>query len=125
MASKQPETRIVDAGIRALRKAGATAVKTHGDGYSRKGEPDVLGCYKGRSFAIEAKQPGEEPSAIQWVRLAEWANSGALVGVATCEDDFLAIAIRGEERGFSYGKTIYISVETSGEGSTEDDASAG
>lgn len=106
MASKQPESKLVDAGIKALRKRGAAAIKIHGSAYSRKGEPDVIGVYRGWPFAIEAKQPGEEPSPMQWVRLSEWAQAGARVGIATCTDDFLAIAIRNEERGFSHGKRI-------------------
>ena len=64
--------------------------------FSRTGEPDIIGCYKGRAFAIEVKQPGQAPFAVQWVRLLEWHKAGAVVGVAFNKEDALAIAIEGK-----------------------------
>lgn len=38
--------------------------KTHGSGYTA-GLPDLIGCLRGRFFAIEVKRPGEQPTALQ------------------------------------------------------------
>ena len=36
---------------------------THG--YGRSGVPDIIGCYKGRFFAIECKAGNNKPTALQ------------------------------------------------------------
>jgi len=56
------------------------AIKRHGSIYSRAGDPDILGCYRGRMFALEAKAPGKKPSPIQRKRLREWRDAGAVSG---------------------------------------------
>lgn len=89
----QPENRIVNAGIEALRAQGAAVIKIHGSAYSRTGDPDLVGCYLGVSFAIEVKQPGSSPSKIQIKRLIEWGNAGARVGVATSVQEIIDIAL--------------------------------
>lgn len=38
--------------------------KTHGSGYSA-GLPDLIGCLRGRFFAIEVKRTGEQPTPLQ------------------------------------------------------------
>ena len=35
-------------------------------GYGRKGIPDIVGCYKGKFFAIEVKAPGAESHTTPW-----------------------------------------------------------
>jgi len=58
------------------------AVKYHNNGYGEKGTPDILGCYRGRFFAIEVKAAGGKTTPLQEQRLKEWKASGALACVA-------------------------------------------
>ena len=58
---------------------GCKAVKIHGNSYTERGTPDIIGNYHGRAFVIENKVPGEEPTAIQQHRMAEWRAAGAVV----------------------------------------------
>ncbi len=63
----------------------------HGSMFSVKGQPDIHGCWFGRHFEIEVKQPGEEPSKLQYYRLKRWQNAGAIVGWAINVDEALKI----------------------------------
>ena len=44
-------------------------LKTAGGLYQRRGVPDIIGCVKGKFFAIEVKSPGGELSNSQVVEL--------------------------------------------------------
>ena len=57
---------------RDLESRGAKCIKTSGEG-----EPDLICCVGGQTYAIECKQPGETPRRLQIIRLQEWARSGA------------------------------------------------
>lgn len=46
------------------------------------GLPDIIGCVRGHTFAIELKAPGERPTAIQKRTLARLRDAGATCGVA-------------------------------------------
>lgn len=72
------------------------AFKVHGSPYARKGEPDIIGSYRGHSFAIEVKTGEETPTKIQQARLRHWLAAGARVGVAYSAEDALRIAVYGE-----------------------------
>lgn len=52
---------------------------THG--YGRSGVPDIVGCYKGRFFAIECKANGGKTTALQdrELRRIEKVGGGQLV----------------------------------------------
>lgn len=52
-----------------------------GAGYTRKGIPDILGCYKGRFFALEVKAPSKFPSPWQIRELAGIDLAGGLAQV--------------------------------------------
>lgn len=58
---------------------------------SEAGTPDILGCYRGRMFAIEVKRPGGRPSAIQLKRIAEWQAAGCSAGVASNVAEAMAL----------------------------------
>lgn len=62
---------------------GCNVFKVHGNEFC-VGQPDLIGCINGQMFCIECKQPGKKPTKIQEIRLKEWAEAGAVVGVATC-----------------------------------------
>lgn len=49
--------------------------KQHGSAYN-VGEPDLVGCYRGQYFAIECKQAGERPTALQEAALVEIQAAG-------------------------------------------------
>jgi len=55
--------------------------KRHGTVMGVAGDPDIYLLYKGRHAEIELKLPGNSPTTLQQVRLAEWGRAGALVGV--------------------------------------------
>lgn len=68
-----------------IRDAGGYVVTlnpTNGDG-----EPDLVACVGGRALVVELKQPGENPSRSQQVRLSLWQQAGAIVGVARTPAD--------------------------------------
>jgi hypothetical protein len=46
------------------------------------GTPDILGCRRGRMFAVEVKSGGAGPTAIQRHRLRQWEDAGAFCTVA-------------------------------------------
>ena len=53
---------------------GCKAVITHG---LESGTPDILGCYRGRLFAIEVKTAGSPLTTIQRHRMRQWEKAGA------------------------------------------------
>lgn len=68
--------------IKAINDLGGKAVKFVETEYSEKGTPDIIGSYKGRAFAIEAKVDDNKVSIIQEIRLQEWFDAGAIaIGV--------------------------------------------
>ena len=77
-----------------LTKAGAKVLKIAGGPRCEAGTPDLIGCYCGRAFAIEAKVGKNVASKIQTARMNEWLASGACVAVAR---EMFAVAIFLEE----------------------------
>jgi hypothetical protein len=53
---------------------------------SVRGVPDVVGQYKGRFFAIEAKALGKKPTGFQALQIAAIALSGGAVFVVDGEE---------------------------------------
>lgn len=70
------------------------ATKTHGNSYTY-GQPDILGCLKGRALAFEAKRPGNKATKLQLKVLDKWKNAGALSLVVYDVEDVIK-AIREE-----------------------------
>jgi len=50
------------------------------------GTPDILGCYRGRAFALEIKVGGQPLTPMQRHRLDQWRTAGAYAAVA--REDF-------------------------------------
>lgn len=50
--------------------------KTHGSGYTKKGNPDLIGCVDGHFIAIETKVGDGEPTKIQDKRLSDIREAG-------------------------------------------------
>jgi hypothetical protein len=61
-------------------------MKVHGSQFTT-GQPDLIGCFDGRSFCLEVKQPGKKATPLQEKRLREWSEAGALTGVVTSVDE--------------------------------------
>ena len=55
-------------------------------GYGRR-TLDVIGCFRGRFFAIETKAPGEKPTKIQAENIATILNAGGEVFVIDGESE--------------------------------------
>jgi len=74
--------------IMAYLKAlpGCYAFKEHGSGYT-SGQPDIIGCYRGKCFLIEVKRPGGRPTQLQLKILAAWSKSGAYTAVVYSLDE--------------------------------------
>ena len=62
---------------------GCLARKRWGGGMGVAGDPDIDACIRGRRVQLEVKRPGEKPTLLQFKRLEEWRQAGALVGVVT------------------------------------------
>lgn len=66
---------------------GGEVMKIHGSATQAAGQPDLLGCVRGRMIAVELKQPSKRPTPLQFRRLRSWAAAGALAGWARTEVD--------------------------------------
>lgn len=81
---RQPEGRQVKKILDYLRKKGGRWVKIHGgdNPFQEVGIPDILGCYRGRAVAIEAKTPAGQLSVKQERFLKQWHDAGGYTLVA-------------------------------------------
>lgn len=87
MASK-PETKIV----RKIRKVldshfPGFYFKSHGGPFQVAGLPDIIGVHKGRFIGIEVKQPGEEPTSLQYQILDLIRAAGGIAFWATSPEE--------------------------------------
>ena len=73
------EAEIVRSIMRNLNSIdGVFCFRTHGNSFSVRGIPDIIGCAKGRFFAIEAKKSAKNhPSKAQEYILHKLLLSGA------------------------------------------------
>jgi hypothetical protein len=63
---------------------GAKAINIHGNVFSERGTPDIIGSIQGRMVAFECKRDtSESPEDIQKWRLSEWITAGAVVGAVS------------------------------------------
>ena len=63
---------------------GVYCLRTHGGSFQLKGTPDILGCAKGRFFAIEAKQrAGLKPSPAQMHVLGKFERAAGTTFVSS------------------------------------------
>lgn len=45
-------------------------------GFGKSGVPDIVGCYKGRFFALECKAGKNRPTPLQELNLSQIRNAG-------------------------------------------------
>jgi len=80
---------------KALEAEGAKVVKIHGSSFAEAGTPDLLGCLRGRCFALEVKRDEKHrATALQLMRLHQWHLAGAQVGVVWSVEMALGV-VRG------------------------------
>lgn len=76
---------------RRLKQLGVYCYKTHGGPMQRAGMPDLCCIIGGIACYIEVKRPGEQPTKLQWHRMAELREAGAMCFVAYDVDDLIPI----------------------------------
>jgi hypothetical protein len=76
--------------MKTLRQRDPTFLfrKKHGTRFGVAGDPDLYGAWHGVPWAIELKRPGEQPTQLQTLRLAEWSAAGAYTGVIHSMPEF-------------------------------------
>ena len=65
MAESATQKKVID----WIRSQGQYVVNIHGHEMQERGIPDLLCCWDGLFVAIELKEPGKEPDAIQQYHL--------------------------------------------------------
>lgn len=85
------EAQIIRTAQQLLTRRGAWHIKTHGTGAGRNGTPDIIATYRGRSLALEAKQPGRKPTRLQQHELDSASAAGAISAVITSRTDIKRI----------------------------------
>ena len=76
-----PEKKVKDKVRKILAAAGAYVATPATHGYGSSGVPDIVGCYRGRFFAIECKAGSNKPTALQMKNLSAIASSGGYTEV--------------------------------------------
>ena len=76
-----PEKKVKDKARKILTESGAFHFMPATHGYGTSGVPDIVGCYKGRMFAIECKAGDNKPTALQLKNLSAIAAAGGYTEV--------------------------------------------
>jgi hypothetical protein len=76
-----PEKKVKDKVRKILTESGAFHFMPATHGYGTSGVPDIVGCYKGRMFAIECKAGDNKPTALQLKNLSAIAAAGGYTEV--------------------------------------------
>lgn len=90
-----PETKVKKAIVKYLNSVpGLWHVAFHNVGYTRKGIPDRLGCYRGVFFAPEVKPEGGVASSWQRREIAAIVAAGGIAEVVWSVEQVQAIVER-------------------------------
>jgi hypothetical protein len=76
-----PEKRVKTKVVAILKELGAYYFYPITGGYGASGVPDIVGCYKGRFFAIECKAGKGKTTALQEKNIAQIIAQGGLAMV--------------------------------------------
>jgi hypothetical protein len=83
------ESAVVDRIVAAIRRTpGSYVRKIHGGAFTA-GLPDLVGCHRGRFFAVEVKRSGQRPSKMQVMDLLKWRAAGGFAVWTESYDEFL------------------------------------
>ena len=79
---QKPETYLVGTFLFHLRKLPKSHwVKMHGNQFSGRGHPDIMGCLCGVFVGIEVKRPGFNATPIQQLNIDKINAAGGVAGV--------------------------------------------
>ena len=75
-----PEKRVKNQVVKHLKELGEDVYYFFPatGGYGRSGVPDIVGCYKGKFFAIECKAGKNKPTPLQEKELADIIKAGGV-----------------------------------------------
>jgi Holliday junction resolvase len=76
-----PEVKVKKKVVAQLKLLGAYFFYPVTGGYGGSGVPDIVGCYKGKFFAIECKAGKNKPTALQQKNIDSIAAQGGAVWV--------------------------------------------
>jgi hypothetical protein len=83
--AQTPESKVKARVVAQLKLLGAYYFFPATGGYGRSGVPDIIGCFRGRFFAIECKAGRNKPTDLQLRELRRIDLSGGLGMVANEE----------------------------------------
>lgn len=81
-----PEAKVKKRVVDQLKTLGAYYFYPVTGGYGTGGVPDIVGCYKGKFFAIECKAGKNKPTPLQEKNIAAIAAQGGAVWVVNEEN---------------------------------------
>ena len=76
-----PEKKVKTKVVAILKELGAYYFYPITGGYGASGVPDIVGCYKGRFFAIECKANGNTPTVLQQREMYKITEAGGITVV--------------------------------------------
>ena len=71
--------------------------KEHGGQYGTAGIPDIIVCYKGRFYGLEAKVGRNKPTRLQEATIEQIKRAGGTAAVVRSVDDVKAVLSGKEE----------------------------
>jgi Holliday junction resolvase len=81
-----PEVKVKKKVVVQLKTLGAYFFYPVTGGYGASGVPDIVGCFKGKFFAIECKAGKNKPTALQQKNIDSIAAQGGAVWVVNEEN---------------------------------------
>jgi Holliday junction resolvase len=73
-----PEAKVKKAVRQTLDALGVYHFSPAANGYGRMGIPDIIGCYRGRFFAVECKAGRGKPTELQLLELEHIREAGGI-----------------------------------------------
>lgn len=85
--------------LEQLRPRGGVWIKIHGSPMQIGGLPDIIGCYRGRFIALEAKRDATgKPTKLQAYWLGKIKAAGGVTALIYTPEQALAVLDRIDER---------------------------
>ena len=81
-----PEAKVKKRVVQQLKLLDAYYFYPVTGGYGRSGVPDIVGCYKGKFFAIECKAGANKPTPLQALNLEQIMLTGGIALVINEEN---------------------------------------
>jgi hypothetical protein len=81
-----PEAKVKKKVVQQLKLLDAYYFYPVTGGYGRSGVPDIVGCYRGKFFAIECKAGTNKPTPLQELNITQIKQSGGIALVVNEEN---------------------------------------